>query len=110
MNKGDYPMDPSANPAARQESIEKISKLFKTISDPTRLSILFLLRKEDYSVGAIAQALNMEHSAISHQLKSLKNQRLIKSKRDGKKMIYSLDDHHVFHILDQVLTHIEEEG
>ena len=102
-------MDPLKTPETRERAIEKISRLFKTISDPTRLSILFLLREQEHSVGAIAEALDMEHSAISHQLKSLKLERLIKSKREGKKMIYSLDDHHVFHILDQVLTHIEEE-
>lgn len=91
------------------EAIQEISKIFKMISDPTRLSILFLLQKEELSVGAIAQSLNMEQSAISHQLKTLRTSRLVKSKRAGKNMIYSLDDLHVFSILEQVLTHIEEQ-
>lgn len=102
-------MKASTNPPGTQESIEKISELFKAISDPTRLAILFLLREDEYSVGSIAAALDMEQSAISHQLKTLKMKRLVKSKRAGKKMIYSLDDRHVFHILDQVLSHIEEQ-
>ncbi|AEB29876.1 transcriptional regulator [Carnobacterium sp. 17-4] len=91
------------------EAIQEVSKIFKMISDPTRLSILFLLQKEELSVGAIAQSLSMEQSAISHQLKTLRTSRLVKSKRAGKNMIYSLDDLHVFSILEQVLTHIEEQ-
>ena len=91
------------------EAIQEVSKIFKMISDPTRLSILFLLQKEELSVGNIAQSLSMEQSAISHQLKTLKSSRLVKSKRVGKKMIYSLDDLHIFSILEQVLTHIKEQ-
>jgi DNA-binding transcriptional ArsR family regulator len=90
-------------------SILSISKLFKVISDPTRLSVLFLLQKKECSVGNIAISLDMEQSAISHQLKTLKDARLVKSRREGKKsMLYSLDDLHVFSILEQVLTHVNE--
>ena len=67
-------------------SILSISKLFKVISDPTRLSVLFLLQKKECSVGNIAISLDMEQSAISHHL----------------------DDLHVFSILEQVLTHVNE--
>lgn len=91
------------------EYIQEISQLFKIISDPTRLSILFLLQEEKLSVGVIAKALDMEQSAISHQLKTLRTARLVKSQRNGKQMIYSLDDLHVFSILEQALTHIKEE-
>lgn len=90
------------------EYIQEISQLFKIISDPTRLSILFLLQ-EELSVGVIAKELDMEQSAISHQLKTLRTARLVKSQRNGKQMIYSLDDLHVFSILEQALTHIKEE-
>ncbi|MBG8417539.1 helix-turn-helix transcriptional regulator [Enterococcus faecium] len=88
-------------------SILSISKLFKVI-DPTRLSVLFLLQKKECSVGNIAISLDMEQSAISHQLKTLKDARLVKSRREGKSMLYSLDDLHVFSILEQVLTHVNE--
>lgn len=91
------------------DEMNEISKIFKIISDPTRLSILFLLQKEELSVGAIAQTLEMEQSAISHQLKTLRTSRLVKSKKSGKNRIYSLDDLHVFSILDQTLTHIREQ-
>ena len=102
-------MKPSSTSPLTNESIQEVSKIFKIISDPTRLSILFLLQKEELSVGNIAQSLSMEQSAISHQLKTLKSSRLVKSKRVGKKMIYSLDDLHIFSILEQVLTHIKEQ-
>lgn len=102
-------MEQSSTSPLKKESIQEVSKIFKIISDPTRLSILFLLQKEELSVGSIAQSLNMEQSAISHQLKTLKTSRLVKSKRAGKSMIYSLDDLHIFSILEQVSTHIEEQ-
>ncbi len=94
-----------------EHEIKEISQVFKIISDPTRLAILFLLQeKEELKVGAIAQALDMEQSAISHQLKTLRTSRLVKSKRAGKNIIYSLDDLHIFSILEQALTHIQEEN
>ena len=102
-------MDIKTTSPIDKESIQSISKLFKVISDPTRLSILFLLQKEELSVGNIVLALDMEQSAISHQLKTLKDARLVKSRREGKSMLYSLDDLHVFSILEQVLTHINEQ-
>ena len=102
-------MDTSTSSPINKEKIQSISKLFKVISDPTRLSILFLLQKKELSVGNIVLALDMEQSAISHQLKILKDSRLVKARREGKSMVYSLDDLHVFSILEQVLTHINEQ-
>lgn len=101
-------MKSSSTSPLTNDSIQEVSKIFKMISDPTRISILFLLQKEELSVGVIAQSLSMDQSAISHQLKTLKTSRLVKSKRVGKNMIYSLDDLHIFSILEQVSTHIEE--
>ena len=101
-------MKSSSTSPLTNDSIQEVSKIFKMISDPTRLSILFLLQKEELSVGVIAQSLSMEQSAISHQLKTLKTSRLVKSKRVGKNMIYSLDDLHIFSILEQVSTHIKK--
>ena len=77
-------MKSSSTSPLTNDSIQEVSKIFKMISDPTRLSILFLLQKEELSVGVIAQSLSMEQSAISHQLKTLKTSRLVKSKRVGK--------------------------
>src|SRR5690625_1686009 len=102
-------MDTSTTSPINKEKIQSISKVFKVISDPTRLSILFLLQSEELSVGNIATSLDMEQSAVSHQLKTLKDSRLVKAKRAGKIVIYRLDDHHVFSILEQVSNHNEEE-
>lgn len=88
--------------------LQPVSQFFKTISDPTRLSILFLLQKKEMNVGDIAAALDMHQSAISHQLSTLKKNRLVKPRRDGKTIFYSLDDDHVFKILEQVMTHTRE--
>ena len=93
---------------ANQEDIIAISKFFNVISDQTRLSILYLLKGKSCSVSEIVEALAMEQSAISHQLRILKDSRLVRSKREGKSMIYQLDDEHIFDILDQVHIHINE--
>ncbi|SFH62575.1 ArsR/SmtB family transcription factor [Pisciglobus halotolerans] len=89
--------------------LESASKIFKTLSDPTRLSILYLLGKQELNVGTIAQLLGMEQSAVSHQLKTLRSARLVKARRAGKTMIYSQTDDHVYRIIDQVISHTKED-
>ncbi len=91
-----------------EETINKLSEVFKIFGDSTRIRILWALFDKEMCVYDIAEALNMTQSAISHQLRSLKQARLIKSRRDGKNTFYSLDDDHVKRIIEQVLIHIEE--
>lgn len=86
--------------------IEKISQLFKLLSDPTRLKILTLLKQGALNVTTIGERLAMEQSAVSHQLKLLRESRLVRAERLGKTMMYQLDDHHVLDILDQTFEHI----
>lgn len=93
---------------ARQDDIREISQFFKVISDKTRLSILYLLKENERNVTEIVDAIDMEQSAVSHQLRILKDSRLVRARRKGKSMIYQLDDDHIFDILDQVLEHIRE--
>lgn len=93
---------------ARHDDILEISQFFKVMSDKTRLSILYLLKEKEQNVTEIVEAINMEQSAVSHQLRILKDSRLVRSRREGKSMIYQLDDEHIFDILDQVLEHIRE--
>lgn len=90
------------------EDLLAVSRLFKVISNPTRLAILFFLREGSANVGQISDKVMMEQSATSHQLKTLKEARLVKSERSGKNVYYELDDDHVFSILKQVLDHIQE--
>ena len=93
---------------AEREEIHTISRFFKVISDPTRLNILYILKEKKRNVSEIIELTGMEQSAISHQLRILKDSRLVRSTRSGKSMIYQLDDDHIFDILEQVRTHINE--
>ena len=93
---------------AERGEILAISKFFKVISDSTRLSILYLLKEKKRNVSEIVELTGIEQSAISHQLRILKDSRLVRSTRKGKSMIYQLDDEHIFDILKQVKTHINE--
>lgn len=85
-----------------------LAELFKVFGDSTRIRILFVLFEAEVCVCDLAQALNMTQSAISHQLKILKQNKLVKSRRDGKSVFYSLADGHVRTIIAQGREHIEE--
>ena len=85
-----------------------LADLFKVFSDSTRMKIMYRLFDGEVSVGDIATSLDMSQSAISHQLKYLKETNLVKSKRDGKSMLYYLADDHVKIIIKTGLEHIEE--
>lgn len=89
----------------KEDIVERTTQIFKLLGDSTRFRILYLLNDKEWNVNAIAMELNMEQSAVSHQLKKLKQAKLVKSRRDGKKMLYSQDDSHVFEILDMAVTH-----
>lgn len=93
---------------ARLEDIMELSDLFKVFADSTRLRILHKLFNGPISVGIIAEALDMSQSAISHQLKYLKNSNLVKSERNGKSIYYSLADDHIKTIFKTGLEHINE--
>ena len=86
-----------------------LAELFKVFGDSTRIRILFVLFETEVCVCDLAQALNMTQSAISHQLKILKQNKLVKSRRDGKSIFYSLADDHVRTIIAQGREHIEED-
>ncbi|MFR5876014.1 MAG: ArsR/SmtB family transcription factor [Eubacterium sp.] len=86
-----------------------LSELFKVFGDSTRIRILFVLFECEVCVCDLAEALSMTQSAISHQLKILKQSKLVKSRRDGKSVFYSLADNHVRTIIAQGLDHIEED-
>lgn len=85
-----------------------LADLFKIFGDTTRVKIMFLLLKSDLCVNDIAKLLNMNQSAISHQLKTLKDNNLVNSKRNGKSIIYFLADDHVKTILGQGFDHLIE--
>lgn len=84
------------------------AELFKIFGDSTRIRILYLLFNCEKSVTDIANSLNMNQSAISHQLRILKNNKLVKYRRNGKTINYSLDDDHIYNIIAQGIEHIKE--
>ena len=86
-----------------------LAELFKVFGDSTRIRILFVLFEAEVCVCDLAKALNMTQSAISHQLRILKQNKLVKSRREGKSVFYSLSDDHVRMIIDQGRNHIEED-
>lgn len=86
-----------------------LAELFKVFGDSTRIRILYVLSEAEICVGDIAQILNMTQSAISHQLRILKQNKLVKVRRDGKQIYYSLADDHVRVILSMGKEHIEED-
>ena len=90
------------------EELYDLAELFKVFGDSTRVRILWALDSSEMCVCDIAYLLNMTQSAISHQLRVLKQAELVKSRRDGKIVYYSLADDHVRTIFDQGLSHINE--
>ncbi len=91
-----------------EELLYDLADLFKVFSDTTRIKILYALMTDELSVNEIAESLGASQSAVSHQLRILKQAHLVKFRRDGRNIHYSLADDHVLTILDQGLTHICE--
>ena len=93
----------------QEEDLYDLADFFKVFADSTRIRILYVLKCSEMCVCDIAQILNMTQSAISHQLRVLKQMKLVKNRRDGKTIFYSLADDHITTILSQGIEHIEEE-
>ncbi|MBS1412516.1 MAG: helix-turn-helix transcriptional regulator [Christensenellaceae bacterium] len=91
-----------------ERSIMRLVDFYKLFSDVTRLKILYLLSMSEMCVCDISAALDMNQSTISHQLKTLRNSRLIRYRREGKVVYYSLDDEHIGQVLLQGMLHVSE--
>ena len=92
----------------QEETLFDLAELFKVFGDSTRIKILYVLFEAEMCVCDIAQLLGMTQSAISHQLQVLKKSKLVKYRRDGKTVFYSLADDHVRSILYQGMEHVAE--
>ena len=92
----------------KEEHLYDLAELFKIFGDSTRIRILYVLFEAEVCVCDIAEVLQMTQSAISHQLRLLKQAKLVKSRREGKTVYYSLADDHVRTIIGQGMEHIEE--
>lgn len=93
---------------SNEKVLSDLAELFKMFADPTRIKILYTLLDGSKSVNEIASELEMNQPAISHQLKILKSQKLVRGTRDGKSIYYSLDDEHVSTILNMGMEHTKE--
>ncbi|MCD8068835.1 MAG: metalloregulator ArsR/SmtB family transcription factor [Lachnospiraceae bacterium] len=91
-----------------EEYLYDLAELFKVFGDTTRIRILYALFVSELCVGDIAQLLNLSQPAVSHQLKILKDAKLVKFRREGKIIFYSLDDDHVRTIISMGMEHVEE--
>ena len=91
-----------------EELLYDLADLFKVFSDTTRIKILYSLMHGELCVADIAESVGASQSAVSHQLRILKAARLVKFQRDGKNVLYSLSDDHVYTVLAQGMTHICE--
>ncbi|MRX06037.1 Zn(II)-responsive metalloregulatory transcriptional repressor CzrA [Staphylococcus aureus] len=87
------------------DTLERVTEIFKALGDYNRIRIMELLSVSEASVGHISHQLNLSQSNVSHQLKLLKSVHLVKAKRQGQSMIYSLDDIHVATMLKQAIHH-----
>ena len=91
-----------------QVALYELADLFKLFGDSTRISILWALSESEMCVCDICALLKMKQPAVSHQLKNLKQSRIVKARRDGKVIYYSLDDEHIRDLLDLGMNHIQE--
>ena len=88
------------------DKLNILAELFKTLGDPTRLGILMILMEGEHCVNAIAERMEMGQSAISHQLRVLRQTRLVTFRKEGTTVWYSLDDDHVAHLIGQGKEHV----
>ena len=91
-----------------EEAIRKTAELFRVLSDPTRVKIIYALSKAELCVGDIASIVGASDSAVSHQLRILRNMGLVEYRKEGKLAFYSLSDEHLQMILEQSLDHVSE--
>ncbi len=96
------------NQMPEEEILYDLAELFKIFGDSTRIKILYVLFESEMCVCDIAQLLNLSQSAVSHQLRALKQSKLVKYRREGKTVFYSLADGHVRTIIDQGMEHVAE--
>jgi len=90
------------------DTLQGVADIFKALSDPGRVKIVLALASDELCVCDLAVVCNLSDSAVSHQLRILRNLKIVRNRRDGKIMFYRLDDHHVSALLHQCLEHVVE--
>ena len=90
--------------------VEGLTEIFRVLGDPTRVRILDALSRSELCVGDLALRLGVTESAVSHQLRLLRNTRIVRARREGRMIFYALDDKHVLALFRQGLRHVQEDG
>ena len=106
--KNEYTAERIRSLLPNDDTLYDMAELFKMFGDPTRAKILECLQIRDLNVGEIAEVLSMSVSAVSHQLRVLRGAKLVKGTKEGKEVLYSLDDDHVTKILEYGRAHVDE--
>lgn len=85
----------------------RVAELFGAFSDPSRVRIVFALLHGEVNVGALAQVVGMSESAVSHHLRGLRQLRLVRARKDGQQVFYTVDDDHIVAVFQQVVNHVQ---
>ena len=93
-----------------RRDVDGLTEIFRVLGDPTRVRILDALATAELCVGDLAHRLEVSESAVSHQLRLLRNTRIVRSRREGRMIFYALDDRHVLSLFKQGLKHVQEGG
>ena len=88
-----------------EQTVQRVSQIFKALGDPTRIRLLNLICCDEMSVNELAEQLRMNQSAVSHQLRLLKTLEIVKFRREGTTLFYSVADDHILHLLHQAIEH-----
>ncbi len=97
-----------ANSMRSQEVIDKLSRTFSVLGDPTRTRLIFAMSKAELCVAELSELLGMSHSAISHQMRALKDLDLVRCRKEGRKAFYRLNDEHIENLFEEGLKHVLE--
>ena len=99
---------PDPTPMIDEKTASQVAALFGAFSDPSRVRIVSVLVKREMNVGALAQAVGVSESAVSHHLRGLRQMDLVVARRDGKEVYYRVDDPHIVHLFQQGVKHIQD--
>lgn len=97
------------NNELEDDTVYQLAELFKIMGDPTRIKIIYALKERELCVCNISEILEMSSSAVSHQLRVLRNNKIVKFRKEGRSVYYSLDDEHVLCLFGQGLQHVLED-
>ena len=102
-------MDKPINASINEQMAERVASLFESLSDPTRVRIISILTAGEVNVGDLVQAMGLSKSAISHQLRGLRDKRVVRTRKQGRQVFVTLDDEHINLLFQLGLDHIRHE-